>query len=93
MEDDSACSVWMYKEWHRVMQRLRWLPMSSINSAIEFRVMHNAFCEYFSIQKHAFAFDDYVRRCYERYLLNIITIDPASKYKWNGMGIGLHCIA
>lgn len=79
LEDTTLWTYTLAKEWKRIVQKLRWLPVSPINSAIEFRIMHNAFCEYFSIQKHAFAFDDYVRRCYEKYLLNVITIDPASK--------------
>jgi len=64
------------KAIEKSLQSWRWLPVSRINAEIEFRVIHTAFCDTFNLQKDAFAFDDYVSRCFEKHILTLITIDP-----------------
>eukprot|EP01035_Chromulina_nebulosa_P021149 gene21149-27403_t len=43
---------------------------------IEFRIFHIIFCDHYHIQRNAFAYDEYVQRIFEKYLLDIITIKP-----------------
>eukprot|EP01038_Epipyxis_sp_PR26KG_P014670 gene14670-19708_t len=43
-------------------------------SQLEFKIFHNIFCEMFKIQRHGLAFDEYVSRVYEKFVLNIIRI-------------------
>lgn len=50
------------------------LPLSSINSQMEFRIFHAIFCEHYMIQRSAFAFDEYVHRVFEKLLLRIISM-------------------
>ena len=47
---------------------------------VKFRILHNIFCEAYCIQRKAFAFDEYCQKAYEKYLLNLVTISPLSKY-------------
>ena len=58
--------------WHS--SSLSYLPFSRVNSEMEFRIFHSIFCEQFNIQRKAFAFDEYVYRKYEKYLLMILEI-------------------
>lgn len=46
-----------------------WLPLSTVNSEMEFRIFHCIFCDTYKIQKKAFAFDAYVHRHFERCVL------------------------
>lgn len=39
-------------------------------------MFHCIFCEQYRIQRDAFAFDDYVQRIFEKFLLDIVTIQP-----------------
>ena len=59
-----------HKFWAR--GRLSWIPISWDNSMMEFRIFHHIFCETFMIQRKAFAFDEYVHRIFEKFLLRII---------------------
>jgi len=52
------------------------LPFSMINSEMEFRIFHSIFCDQYKIQRKAFAFDEYVHRKFEKFLLSILTIEP-----------------
>ncbi len=54
---------------------LSFLPISSLNSQMEFRIFHSIFCENYNIKRDAFAFDQYVYRIFEKYLLKILDID------------------
>lgn len=51
---------------------MSWIPLSTINSQMEFRIFHHIFCEQFMIQRSEFAFDEYVHRIFEKFLLRII---------------------
>ena len=51
---------------------MSWVPLSWTNGAMEFRIFHHIFCEHFMIQRSAFAFDEYVHRIFEKFLLRII---------------------
>jgi len=51
---------------------MSWLPISWKNGAMEFRIMHHILCEHFMIQRSACAFDEYVHRIFEKFLLRII---------------------
>ncbi len=55
------------------------LPISTNNGLMEFRIYHSIFCECYNIKKEAFAFDQYVYRKYEKFLLKILHID---EYYW-----------
>jgi len=59
-----------HKFWAR--GRFSWIPISWDNSMMEFRIFHHIFCETFMIQRKAFAFDEYVHRIFEKFLLRII---------------------
>ena len=50
------------------------LPLSSINSQMEFRIFHAIFSEHYMIQRSAFAFDEYVHRIFEKFLLRVISM-------------------
>ena len=65
---------------HPIQIFRRWIPLFSprIYGEMEFRIMHTAFCENFEIQYNALPFDEYVRRVFEKYLIEIITIDPGN---------------
>jgi hypothetical protein len=41
---------------------------------MEFRIFHNIFCSTFQIQKDAFAFDEYVAKVFQRFVLEVIEI-------------------
>lgn len=58
--------------------RQEFLFSTGICSQMEIRILHNVFCEVYSIQRKALAFDEYVKRCYEKYLLSLVTISPIS---------------
>lgn len=54
-----------------------WLsPFYPSLARIEFRIFHNIFCETYKIQKTAFAFNEYVEKVFEKYILMIIEIRP-----------------
>ena len=50
--------------------------MLQIHTELEFRVLHEIFCDQYKILRGSFAFDLYVERVYEKFLLDIITIRP-----------------
>ena len=52
--------------------RMSWIPISLVNGQMEFRIFHNIFCEEFFIAKGEFAFDEYVHRIFEKFLLRVI---------------------
>jgi len=43
---------------------------------MEFRIFHNVFCDTYKIQKVAFAFNEYVEKVFEKYVLTLIEIRP-----------------
>ena len=47
--------------------------MDSIEQ-LEFRIFHNIFSSAFQIQKGAFAFDEYVAKVFQRYVVELIEI-------------------
>ena len=54
-----------------------WLTFFSPTIArMEFRIFQNIFCETYKIQKAAFAFNEYVEKVFEKYILMIIEIRP-----------------
>ena len=59
--------------WHD--SKLSFLPISSTNSVLEFRIFHSIFCENYNIDRKAFSFDQYVYRKFEKFLLKILHID------------------
>ena len=42
----------------------------------EFRIFHNIFCDPFKIQRKAFAFNEYVEKVFEKFVMSIIEIRP-----------------
>ena len=54
----------------------RWLEWINILGELEFRIFHEIFCDQHHFQRFVFAFDVYVERVFERYLLEILTIQP-----------------
>lgn len=57
--------------------RYSWLPISELNSQMEFRIFHGIFCDQYSIRSYGgFAFDEYVHKVLEKYLLHMIEIRP-----------------
>ena len=55
--------------------KYRWIKLSSVHSELEFRLYHSIFCEQHNVQKDAFAFDAYVQRVYEKFLLDLMRIE------------------
>jgi hypothetical protein len=54
-----------------------WLaPLSTTVAMMEFRIFHNIFCDTYKIQRAAFAFNEYVEKVFEKYILMIIEIRP-----------------
>ena len=52
-----------------------WLaPITPAIARVEFRIFQNIFCETYKIQKAAFAFNEYVEKVFEKYVLTIIKI-------------------
>ena len=47
---------------------------STVVAEMEFRIFHDIFCETYRIQKVAFAFDEYVRLVYEKFVVGIIKL-------------------
>jgi hypothetical protein len=43
---------------------------------MEFRIFHNIFCDTYKIQRAAFAFNEYVEKVFEKYILMLIEIRP-----------------
>jgi hypothetical protein len=43
---------------------------------VEFRIFHNIFCDAYKIQRKAFAFDEYVNKVFEKFVMEIIEIRP-----------------
>jgi hypothetical protein len=54
---------------------MSWLPLLTINSQMEFRIMNAIFCENYNISKDAFAFDEYVYHTFEKLLLTIMRME------------------
>lgn len=53
----------------------RWFPIASkLIAEIEFQMMHDIFCEHYSVQRKAFAFDEYASLIYERFVHEIIEL-------------------
>lgn len=61
---------------------LRKLTLEQSAQEVEFRILHNVFCETYTLQRNAIDFDEYCSRCYEKYLLGLVTISPISKMTW-----------
>ena len=54
-----------------------WLaPFHPTLARVEFRIFHNVFCDTYKIQKAAFAFNEYVEKVFEKYVLTLIEIRP-----------------
>jgi hypothetical protein len=54
-----------------------WLaPFNPSIARMEFRIFYNIFCETYKIQKTAFAFNEYVEKVFEKYILSLIEIRP-----------------
>ena len=51
-------------------------PFIPTVALLEFRIFHNIFCDTYKIQKNAFAFNEYVEKVFEKYILAIIEIRP-----------------
>ena len=51
-------------------------PFHPSIAMMEFRIFHNIFCDTYKIQKSAFAFNEYVEKVFEKYILMIIEIRP-----------------
>lgn len=50
--------------------------MNAVTDQMEFRIFHNLFCEMFKIQRDAFAFDEYVHKVFEKFVMTVIEIRP-----------------
>ena len=50
--------------------------MSSIRSAIEFRIFHEVFCDQYHIGTKSLAFDEYVQKIYEVVLMDMVQLQP-----------------
>jgi len=80
----STFSLYYYCKHHQVVliidvdlvHSFTWLPWSLENGEMEFRILHLIFCEQYNIRCDDFAFDEYVERIFEKYLLETITIQP-----------------
>ena len=59
-------------------------PFNKISSTMEFRIFRNVFCELYNINKSAVAFDDYMKLCWEKYLVELARIRPLS---WFFVGV------
>lgn len=46
-----------------------WIPLRRSTAVMEYRILHNIFCEQYHIGRKSFPFDDYIRVSWERYLL------------------------
>lgn len=62
----------------RLTGSIRWFPFTDTSSSVEFRIVSNIFCEVYNIQRDSIQFDDYVKMCWQHYLLQLITIAPTS---------------
>jgi hypothetical protein len=49
------------------------LPNKAV-SQLEFRIFHNIFCDFYQIQRKAFAFDEYIDKVFEKLVMEIIEI-------------------
>lgn len=47
---------------------------SRVLTEVEFRIFHNIFCDTFKIQRHAFAFNEYVEKVTDMFVRNLVTI-------------------
>jgi len=63
-------------KYFALISKYAWLPFSSIISQLEFRLIHEIFCEEYNIQSYAFQFDLYVHKLLEKFLLDTIEIRP-----------------
>jgi len=43
---------------------------------MEFRIFHNIFCDSYKIQRKAFAFEEYVEKVFEKFVMEIVEIRP-----------------
>lgn len=43
---------------------------------MEFRIFHNIFCDSYKIQRKAFAFEEYVEKVFEKFVMEVIEIRP-----------------
>jgi hypothetical protein len=62
---------------------LSFIPNKTILE-LEFRIFHSIFCETYHIQRKAFAFDEYVDKVFERFVMEIVEIRP-----WDWMVVSL----
>jgi hypothetical protein len=49
---------------------------NKVVSELEFRIFHNIFCEAYKIQRKAFAYDEYVDKVFEKFVMEIVEIRP-----------------
>lgn len=54
-------------------QYFNWIP-NNIVTELEFRIFHNIFCDAYKIQRKAFAFDEYVDKVFERFVMEVVEI-------------------
>ena len=67
LDEYISSSVWL--------EFRRWFPyFSKLISEIEFHILHDVFCEHYSVQRKAFAFDEYAGVVYERYIQQLIEL-------------------
>jgi hypothetical protein len=60
------------------MDRFRWFYyyFSPMLSRTEFRIVHILFCKEFNLEPHAFEFDEYMIRVFEKFIISIIEVKP-----------------
>ena len=71
--------------------RFYWFPISFATFKMEFRIMHNIFCEQYHVDRDALPFDDYVRVSWEQYLIKLVEIGP-HLWMWVISWLGLNWI-
>lgn len=57
-----------------LLHQFYWLPLSRINSEMEFRIYHHIFCQEYRISPSALKFDEYMQKTIENLLLRLIEI-------------------
>jgi len=61
-----------------LFRRRLWLaPFYPTIARMEFRIFQSIFCQTYKIQKSAFAFNEYVEKVFEKFILAMIEIRPA----------------
>lgn len=58
------------------MNRFSIAAFSRIVSEVEFRIFQNIFCDAYKIQRKAFAFNEYVEKVFEKFIMEIVEIRP-----------------